>query len=156
MTAGGPGACRDDAYRSLNGTPHIPPFYAAERRLDLIRQVGVARIRKRSLDLIRRLMEQAREHGWRVHTPEHGHECSGTVTLDVPCGPEVLKKLLRSEMLVDYRPHAGIRVSPHFYKTENEVDRVIEEIATSSGVRSAASLLVRASAAKRETDSEPL
>ena len=52
-----------------------------------------------------------------------------TVTLDVPCGPEVLKKLLRSEMLVDYRPHAGIRVSPHFYKMEDEVDRVVEEIA---------------------------
>lgn len=74
-------------------------------------------------------MEQAREHGWRVHTTRARPRTRRTVTLDVPCGPEVLKKLLRSEMLVDYRPHAGIRVSPHFYKTEDEVDRVIEEIA---------------------------
>ncbi|MFQ5663549.1 MAG: aminotransferase class V-fold PLP-dependent enzyme [Terriglobia bacterium] len=125
----GPGAYRDDAYRFLNGTPHIPAFYAAGPGLDIIQQVGVGRIRQRSLELTRRLIQQARARGWRVHTPEADAERAGTVTLDVPRGPEVLRALLRREILVDYRPGAGIRVSPHFYNTEEEVDRVIAEIA---------------------------
>lgn len=123
----GPGAYRDDAFRFLNGTPHIPAFYAAAPGLEIIGKVGVGSIRERSLHLTRRLIEKARERGWRVHTPEADHERGGTVTLDVPRGPEVLRELLRREVLVDYRPGAGIRVSPHFYNTEEEVDRVVAE-----------------------------
>lgn len=125
----GPGEYRRDAYRFLNGTPHIPAFYAAAPGLEIIRKVGVEKIRRRSLELTRRLMERARERGWRVHTPEADHERGGTVTLDVPRGPDVLQELLRRDVLVDYRPHAGIRCSPHFYNTEEEVDRVVTEIA---------------------------
>lgn len=84
---------------------------------------------RRSLELTRRLIEKARERGWRVHTPEADRERGGTVTLDVPRGPEVLDELLRREVLVDYRPQAGIRVSPHFYNTEEEIDRGVGEIA---------------------------
>lgn len=124
----GPGAYRDDAFRFLNGTPHIPAFYAAAPGLEIIGKVGVGSIRERSLHLTRRLIEKARERGWRVHTPEADPaERGGTVTLDVPRGSEVLRELLRREVLVDYRPGAGIRVSPHFYNTEEEVDRVVAE-----------------------------
>ncbi len=124
----GPGAYRDDAFRFLNGTPHIPAFHAAKPGLDIIAQVGIDQIRERSLELTRRLIHAAHAHGWRVHTPEADHERGGTITLDVPRAPEVLEELLRREVVVDYRPGAGIRVSPHFYNTEDEVDRVIEEI----------------------------
>lgn len=124
----GAGAYRDDPFRFLNGTPHIPAFYAAAPGLDIIREVGVERIRQRSLELTRRLIHRARERGWRVHTPEADHERGGTVTLDVPRGPEVLQELLRRDILVDYRPQAGIRASPHFYNTEEEVDRLVSEI----------------------------
>ncbi|MFQ5777483.1 MAG: aminotransferase class V-fold PLP-dependent enzyme, partial [Terriglobia bacterium] len=63
----GPGAYREDAYRFLNGTPHIPAFYAAEPGLEIIQQVSVERIRQRSLELTGRLIAQARERGWRIH-----------------------------------------------------------------------------------------
>jgi kynureninase len=125
----GPGELRADAFRFLQGTPHIPAFYAAAPGLDILNQVGVGRIRERSLELTRRLMEQARARGWRIHTPEADRERGGTVTLDVPRGPEVLRELLARDILVDYRPGAGIRVSPHFYNTEEEVDRIVTEIA---------------------------
>ncbi len=125
----GPGAYREDAFRFLNGTPHIPAFYAARPGLEVIQKVGVDRIRARSLALTRRLVDQARERRWRVHTPEGDPERGGTVTLDVPRAPEVVKELLRRDVLVDYRPKAGIRVSPHFYNTEDEIDRVVVEIA---------------------------
>ncbi len=126
----GPGAYRDDAFRFLNGTPHIPAFYAARPGLDIIQQVGVSRIREHSRLLTRRLIAGARQRGWRVHTPEADHQRGGTVTLDIPRGPEVLRELLRRDILVDYRPGAGIRLSPHFYNTEDEVDSVLTEIAS--------------------------
>ncbi len=125
----GPGVYRDDAYRFLDGTPHIPALYAATPRLDIIRQVGVERIRQRSLELTRHLIERAREHGWRIHTPAADHE-RGTVTLDIPRGPEVLQELLRRDVLVDYRPNAGLWASPQFYNTEEEIDRLVAEIAS--------------------------
>jgi len=126
----GPGALRDDAFRLLNGTPHIPAFYAAAPGIDIINQVGVDPIRRRSLELTRRLINRARERGWCVHTPEADDERGGTVTLDIPHGPEVLKELLSRDILVDYRPQAGLRASPHFYNTEDEVDRLIDNIAS--------------------------
>jgi kynureninase len=126
----GPGDYRDDAYRFANGTPAVAGFYAARPGVEIIREVGVERIRKRSLALTRRLMEGARAHGWRVATPDADEGRGGTVTLDVPRGPEVLEELLRREVMVDYRPGAGIRISPHFYNTEDEVDFAVAEIAS--------------------------
>ena len=61
-------------------------------------------------------------------TPGSDEGRGGTVTLDVPRGPEVLNELLRREVIVDYRPGAGIRLSPHFYNTEEEIDHAIAEI----------------------------
>jgi kynureninase len=125
----GPGDYRHDAYRFANGTPAVPGFYAARPGVEIIRQVGVERIRERSLALTQRIIEQARERGWRVGTPEAREDRGGTVTLDVPRGPEVLEELLRREVIVDYRPGAGLRLSPHFYNTEDEIDHAIAEIA---------------------------
>ncbi|MGB5035921.1 MAG: hypothetical protein WBQ66_04895, partial [Blastocatellia bacterium] len=53
----------------------------------------------------------------------------GTVTIEVPHGPAVVKELARREVIVDYRPGAGIRVSPHFYTTDDEVAQTVAEIA---------------------------
>jgi kynureninase len=55
-------------------------------------------------------------------------ERGGTVVIDVPNGYEVTKELSRRDYLVDYRPGAGIRVAPHFYSTDQELDLVIGEI----------------------------
>ena len=116
------------SYRFMTGTSQVPAYYAAAPGLDIINQVGIPAIRKRSQLLTRRLIDGAKEKGWRVHTPEVDSERGGTVTLDVPRGYEVMQELLRRDFLVDYRPNAGIRCSPHFYNTEEEVDRVLNEI----------------------------
>jgi kynureninase len=46
----------------------------------------------------------------------------------VPNGKEVTRELGRREVLVDYRPGAGIRISPHFYTTDEELEHTIHEI----------------------------
>jgi kynureninase len=51
------------------------------------------------------------------------------VTFDVPNGLGVARELERREILVDFRPAAGIRVAPHFYSSDEELDRTVTEIA---------------------------
>jgi len=76
-----------------------------------------------------RLMEGAKARGWRVNTPENPAERAGTVSVDCPQAAEVCRELLRREILVDYRPKAGVRLSPHFYNKEEECDYTLEQIA---------------------------
>jgi len=48
--------------------------------------------------------------------------------VDVPHGYAVCQELIRRQFLVDYRPQAGIRISPHFYTRDEELDLVMDEI----------------------------
>jgi kynureninase len=79
--------------------------------------------------MTRRLFEGARSRGWRVNTPENPAERAGTISVDCPNAAAVSRELLAREVLIDYRPKAGIRISPHFYNTEEECDHALEQIA---------------------------
>ena len=82
----GPIERRDDAFRFLNGTPHIPALYACQPGLDIIAQAGIDRIRSKSVRLTERLIDGARERGWPVNTPLAPAERGGTVSIDCPHG----------------------------------------------------------------------
>jgi kynureninase len=74
------------------------------------------------------LSELAEGAGFRINSPRNPAERGGTVVIDVPDGAEVTKELLRRNFLVDYRPGAGIRVAPHFYSTDEELELTVREI----------------------------
>ncbi len=118
----------DDAFRFLNGTPNIPGLYAARSGYEIINQVGVENIRAKSIRQTSMLMELARQAGYRVNSPTDPQQRGGTITLDVPNGSDVTQELLRRDFLVDYRPGAGIRIAPHFYTRDEELELVIREI----------------------------
>ena len=120
---------REDSFRFLNGTPHIPALYACQPGLDILNKVGISAIREKSLRMTTRLMEKAKSHGWHLNTPEKSSERAGTVSIDCPHAFEASRELLAREILIDYRPKAGIRVSPHFYNCEAECDFTIEQLA---------------------------
>jgi kynureninase len=120
---------REDSFRYLNGTPHIPALYACQPGLDILRKAGMAAIREKSMRMTARLFEGAKAHGWRVNTPELPAERAGTISVDCPHAAEVSRELLAREILVDYRPKAGVRLSPHFYNREDECDLAIAQIA---------------------------
>ena len=120
---------RKDSFRYLNGTPHIPALYACRPGLDILNEAGIGAIREKSMRMTAHLFEAAKAHGWRVNTPENPAERAGTVSVDCPHAAEVCRELLAREILVDYRPKAGVRLSPHFYNREEECDRAIEQIA---------------------------
>jgi kynureninase len=120
---------RVDSFRYLNGTPHIPALYACQPGLDILNKAGIDAIRAKSMRMTARLFERAKAHGWRVNTPENPAERAGTVSVDCPHAAEVCRELLAREVLVDYRPKAGVRLSPHFYNREEECDLSIAQIA---------------------------
>ena len=51
--------------------------------------------------------------------------------MDVPHGYEVTQHLLSQNILVDYRVGAGIRIAPHFFTREEELDEAVYEISAS-------------------------
>ena len=114
--------------RFQSGTPNVPALYSARAGYEIVAEIGVLAIRAMSLRLTRRLMDAALARGWRLNTPTDDRERGGTVVVDVPEGARVTDALLAQDVIVDYRPKAGIRIAPHFYNTEAEIDRAVDVI----------------------------
>ncbi|HVS89104.1 MAG TPA: aminotransferase class V-fold PLP-dependent enzyme [Candidatus Acidoferrum sp.] len=119
---------RGDSFRYLNGTPHIPALFACQPGLDILNAVGITVIREKSIRMTTRLLEGAKSRGWRVNTPANPAERAGTASIDCPHAAEVCRELLAREILVDYRPKAGVRLSPHFYNREDECDFALAQM----------------------------
>ena len=118
----------DGIHRWLGGTPVVPALYAGIEGPRIIGEVGLAAIREKSLRQTARLVALADARGYRVSAPRDPARRGGTVAFDVPHGAEVAQALLARDVVIDYRPGAGIRVAPHFYTTDDEVERVVHEI----------------------------
>ncbi len=114
--------------RWLGGTPVVPALYAAVEGPRLLAQAGMEAIRAKSLRQTARLVTLADERGYKVSAPRDPARRGGTIAFDVPHGAEVAQALLARDVVIDYRPGAGIRVAPHFYTTDDEVERVVREI----------------------------
>jgi kynureninase len=119
---------REDSFGFLNGTPHIPALYACQPGLDIINKVGVRAIREKSLRMTARILAGAKSRGWHVNTPEDEAQRAGTVSVECPRAAEVCQELVKRNILVDYRPKVGVRISPHFYNTENECDFTLQQM----------------------------
>jgi kynureninase len=120
-------AC-EDSFRYLNGTPHIPALYACQPGLEILKQIGIKPIREKSIRMTTRLIDGAKSRGWTVNTPDNPAERAGTVSVECPHAYEVCRELLAREILVDYRPKAGVRISPHFYNREEECDFTLAQM----------------------------
>jgi kynureninase len=119
------------AFRWLNGTPVIPALYAAAEGPKILRKVGIAAIRERSAALTARLIELADHHGFKVNAPRDPARRGGTVAFEVPHGYEVTQHLISRDILVDFRVGAGIRIAPHFFTRDDEIEEVVSEIVKS-------------------------
>lgn len=117
----------NDATRFLHGTPGVSSLYAAQAGYDVVNDLGVEAIRRKSRRQVALLLELARERGFVPRSPENPDERGGMVILDVPHAAAVTRELVRREILVDYRPGAGIRFSPHFYSTDDEIRHALDQ-----------------------------
>jgi kynureninase len=118
----------EGAARWLGGTPVIPALYAATEGPRLVRRAGIDAIREKSVRQTARLIELADERGYPVRAVRDASRRGGTVAFDVPHGYEVAQYLLARDILVDYRPNAGIRIAPHFYTSDAELESAVAAV----------------------------
>ena len=118
----------EQAWRWLGGTPVIPALFAATEGPRLLREAGIAAVRAKSVQQTSRLIELADARGFTTTAPRDPARRGGTVAFDVPHAREVAQALLARDVVVDFRPGAGIRVAPHFYTTDEEVDTAVGAI----------------------------
>jgi selenocysteine lyase/cysteine desulfurase len=111
----------DTAQRFAMGTPAPASIFAAAAGLEIVLEVGVDRIRARVLELTDHLVARAAEAGLVVRTPVPHAERGGMVAIEVPDSKAVLTALLAEGVVVDER-HGALRVAPHFFSTEEDVD----------------------------------
>jgi kynureninase len=114
--------------RFLHGSPAIPALYAAISGYQIINEIGLEKIRAKNILQTNYLISLAEEAGFRVTSPKDAAQRGGTITVAHEHAAAMAKELIRREFIIDYRPGAGIRISPHFYTTDDELELVIQEM----------------------------
>jgi kynureninase len=127
----GPQHYADGPRRLLNGTPAVVALQAATAGYEVVLEVGVEAIRRHSIALTERLRKNLAARGFTSPSPVDPAQRGGTLTVALRSdenGPAFVKALAERHILVDYRPGAGLRVSPHFYTQAEELDRFVDEL----------------------------
>ena len=117
----------DSASRYEIGCPSFISLFGAKEALKMLIDHGIKNIEKRILGLTGYLIDMIKDLGLKLQTPEEFQHRSGIVNFIVENPLKTVKKLNEKGIIVAARTH-GIRVSPHFYNTEEEIDRLIKEI----------------------------
>lgn len=121
-------AYHSDARRFELGTPAVAAVYAARAGMDLILEIGVAAIRARELELVTDLLNRAHDAGLKLKLPANLAEHGGILMFPAADPAAVVRALAEQQIIVDYRP-GHVRVSPYFYNTQDEHQRVVEQLA---------------------------
>jgi kynureninase len=117
----------DTADRLELGTPAVATAYAGVQGMNMILEVEPARIYARLQSLTTRVVERAQSDGYGVVSPLDPHQRGGIVMLRLAQPQETVEALGRQGFTVDYRPGL-LRVSPHFYNTEDDIDRFMDAL----------------------------
>jgi kynureninase len=118
---------RSDARRFELGTPALPTVHTALGGQEIVDEIGVAAIRQRNRELAERLIDHARGAGFRVRAAPEPDARSAIVMIAAADPRDAVRHLDHAGIIVDARP-GHVRVSPHFYNTPAEVDRLVEEL----------------------------
>ena len=122
--------------RFLHGSPSIPALFAAKAGYAIINEIGVEKIRAKNLRQTEYLIQLADEAGFEVTSPRDSAKRGGTITIAHEHAAAMAKELVRREFIIDYRPGAGIRISPHFYTSDEELELIVAEMKKIAAERS--------------------
>lgn len=117
------------ARRLEHGTPPAPVVFLAQGGMDVIAEVTPERIRARQGELTDHVIARADALGLPVRTPREREARGGVVNVGVgPRAREICHALLERDVCTDFRGD-GLRISPHFFNTEDDIDRCFDELA---------------------------
>jgi selenocysteine lyase/cysteine desulfurase len=117
----------ETATRFEVGSPSYISLVGAREALKLLLSVGISNIERRILGLTDHLIDSIKDMNLDLQTPEEKACRSGIVNFRVENPRQVAEELGRKGIIVSARSN-GIRVSPHFYNTEEEIDALTNEI----------------------------
>ena len=116
---------KSDATRFEEGTYNSVGLYGLGAAIDLLLEIGIPQIERRVLDLTNRLIEGLRAKGYRLVTPTDESQRSGIVVFESnQYSPTELCEMLERENVIGAE-RGGVRLSPHFYNSEEEIDHVL-------------------------------
>jgi kynureninase len=115
-------------WRYMAGTPAVAALYQARAGAEIVAEIGVEKIRAKSLRQTDNIIARCDRAGWKINTPRPAAQRGGSVCFDFDGSERVAKVLNATGFLCDWRPHSGIRMSPHFYTTDEEVERFLGEV----------------------------
>jgi len=118
--------------RFAGGTPGVAAAYAAGPGAQALLDVGVRRVRERSVSLTQPLVEAALDRGWRVNSPLDPARRGGHVSIDPGESQRVLDTLIAQGFALDFRPGLGLRVGPHFFTEAAEIESLVEAVAATA------------------------
>ncbi len=123
----------DGSYKLMSGTPPIPCLYTAMAGLDIIGKIGIGSIRQKSIEQTNKLIEKALERGFLIHTPVEDERRGGAVSIGMPHAQQIKQALIEKNVKIDFRKGKDeepdvIRVGPHFYTKDAEIDFLFEII----------------------------
>ena len=118
----------DGVARFLTGTPNVPALYAATAGYDIVEEIGVERIRESSTRQTELLVGLLDEAGFEVMSPRDPNRRGGSVVVRTPDFPRVHAELDARDILCDFRPDVGLRIGPHFFTTDEEIELIVSSI----------------------------
>ena len=123
------------SYKFMSGTPPVPCLYAALSGLEIIRKIGISQIRSKSISQTESIIIRAKERGFHLFTPEKDDVRGGAVSVNLPHTFQVKQALEQRGVKVDFRKGQEdepdvIRIGPHFYTNDEEIDTLFREIDT--------------------------
>ena len=118
----------DDMWRFAGGTHAVAALYQARAGAEIIAEIGVDRIREKSLRQTAKILARCEDEGFTLRSPREPERRGGTVCFDFAGADRVAKELNKRRFFCDHRPGCGIRMSPHFYSTDEECDLFLDEV----------------------------
>lgn len=109
------------------GTPPAPNAYQAGAGMSVIQEVGVDTVRERVVDRTGELIDAADERGFDVRTPREPDHRGGVVNVQVRDPAGAAEALFDRGFCVSTRA-GGVRFSPHFYTTPEEVTAALDAL----------------------------
>jgi kynureninase len=118
----------DSVWRYMGGTPAIAALYQARAGHTIVGEIGVRKIREKSLVLTEQVIQWVTELGMTLNSPRAEEERGGSVVFDFVGSADVCRELNRRKFFCDHRPGVGIRVAPHFYTKSEEIELFFAEL----------------------------